>query len=144
MFVGTTEAACLLGISPQRVRQLLKEGRIVSAVKEGRFWRIRLFHGMPVVIEKERGIEGTWRKTERRAPTNIYIFGQVLKENSKNNTNYPVISVKQGTRITHCHEADINGPSKLIYRPFNPLPDSKAKLWIEVDPSIEVITKLYA
>jgi len=144
MYIGTTEAASLLGICPQRVRQLLTTGRIVGAVKEGRFWRIRLFHGMPVVIEKNRGLEGTWRKRERTVPTNIYIFGQVLKNNSKNNTNYPVISVKQGTRITHCHEADIQGPSKLVYRPFNPLPDSKAKLWIEVDPSIPVITKRYA
>jgi len=144
MVIGTTEAASLLGICAQRVRQLLKEGRIVGAVKEGRFWRIPLFHGMPVVIEKNRGLEGTWRKRERTVPTNIYIFGQVLRDNYKNNTNYPVISVRQGRSVTHCHEADIHGPSRLVYRPNNPLPDSKARLWIEVDPSIHVITKRYA
>lgn len=60
--VGTVEAAYLLGISCQRVRQLLKAGRIVGALKVGRFWQIPLFDGMPKVEKMERGTKGTWRK----------------------------------------------------------------------------------
>lgn len=33
MTIGTTEAAYLLGICPQRVKQLLYEGRIIGAKK---------------------------------------------------------------------------------------------------------------
>ncbi len=40
VFVGTIEAAHLLGICHQRVRQLLKAGRIKGAEKVGRFWQI--------------------------------------------------------------------------------------------------------
>ncbi|NEP36908.1 MULTISPECIES: helix-turn-helix domain-containing protein, partial [unclassified Moorena] len=40
--VGTTQAAFLLGICVQRVRQLLKNGRIKGAQKVGRFWQIPL------------------------------------------------------------------------------------------------------
>jgi excisionase family DNA binding protein len=42
--IGTTEAAFLLGICCHRVRQLLQAGRIIGAVKVGRFWRIPLFN----------------------------------------------------------------------------------------------------
>lgn len=38
MFVGTTAAATLLGISTQRVRVLLKEGPIQGAQKIARVW----------------------------------------------------------------------------------------------------------
>jgi hypothetical protein len=40
-FVQTTQAASLLNLCPQRVRQLLKQGRIKGAFKNKRgFWQI--------------------------------------------------------------------------------------------------------
>ena len=61
IIVGTTEAARLLSICTQRVRCLLKEGRIVGAEKVGRFWQIPLFNGIPIVNKGSRGPKGTWR-----------------------------------------------------------------------------------
>ncbi len=60
MLIGTSQAASLLDVCPQRVRQLLKEGRVVGAEKIDDFWRIPLFNGMPKVIEGTRGPKSTW------------------------------------------------------------------------------------
>ncbi|NET52523.1 MAG: helix-turn-helix domain-containing protein, partial [Merismopedia sp. SIO2A8] len=60
MFVGTAQAAELLGISTTRVRQLLKQGRIQGAYKVGRFWVIPLFDGMPVITKGSRGPKARW------------------------------------------------------------------------------------
>jgi hypothetical protein len=59
MFVGTTEATSRLGICTQRVRQLLKAGRIVGAQKVGRFWQIPLRNGMPVILNVSRESPGS-------------------------------------------------------------------------------------
>jgi hypothetical protein len=42
MYVSTTKAASLLMISTRRLRQLLKEGRVIGAYKSGNFWFIPL------------------------------------------------------------------------------------------------------
>ncbi|MDJ0515191.1 MAG: hypothetical protein QNJ74_02660 [Trichodesmium sp. MO_231.B1] len=56
MFAGTTEAATLLGISTQRVRVLLKEGRILGAYKINcKTWVMPLFDGMPIISGKKHG-----------------------------------------------------------------------------------------
>ncbi|MDY6805715.1 MAG: hypothetical protein SXA11_18165 [Cyanobacteriota bacterium] len=43
MFVGTTEAVNLLAATAQRVRLLLKQGRLQGAKKIARAWIIPLF-----------------------------------------------------------------------------------------------------
>ncbi len=46
IFVQTTKASSLLGICPQRVRQLLAQGRIRGAFKDKRgYWQIPLYWG---------------------------------------------------------------------------------------------------
>jgi hypothetical protein len=142
MFVSSTQAASLLGICPQRVRQLLKAGRIVGAKKVGRFWEIPLFGGIPVVTAGSRGPDGTWRKRLQEANTIIHVFKQQFESNKKYKTCEPVIIVRQGSRVTHCHEVDINGPSRLVYRPFQNT-SFGAKLWIEAEPDVEVITRCF-
>ncbi|MEO1431693.1 MAG: hypothetical protein AAFV71_22060 [Cyanobacteria bacterium J06633_8] len=74
--VGTTQAARLLKICTQRVRQLLYEARIVGAKKVGRFWQIPTFNGMPKIKIGKRGPKGTWRKRLSSAPTLIYVGGE--------------------------------------------------------------------
>jgi len=143
MLVGSTQAASLLGICAQRVRQLLKEGRILGAKKVGRFWQIPLYNGMPVVEDRDNGPDGTWRKRPQEANTIIHVFKRQFESNKKYQTLEPVIIVRQGSRVTHCHEVDINGPSKLVYRPFQET-YFRAKLWIEVEPDIPVITKCFS
>ncbi|MEB3180422.1 MAG: helix-turn-helix domain-containing protein [Nostocaceae cyanobacterium] len=151
MFVGTTEAATRLGICAQRVRQLLQAGRIVGAVKVGRFWQIPLRKGMPVITKikikrnkAENKNKSKWRHRLTEKHKIIHIKQQNLKHNRDYKTNLPVIIVRQGDRVKYCHEVDIKGPSRLVYQRLNPLPECGAVLWIDVAPNVPVITKLYS
>ncbi len=140
--VGTTKAASLLGICCQRVRQLLKQGRIIGAKKVDRFWQIPLIKGIPKIKDAKKGPKGTWRKRVRKALTVIHIDGQTLRRNRRNNETDPVIIVREGSRSQHCHEVEISGPCRLVYRPNQPL-CSGAVLWVEVEASVRVNKKTF-
>jgi hypothetical protein len=142
MIIGTTEAAYLLGICHQRVRQLLTENRIKGARKVGRFWQIPLYKGMPKIIPGKRGPSGTWKRKFQRTASYIHVNQNILKKNRKENTKEPVITVKQGLKNTYCHQVEIAGPSRLIYRP-DERKSCGASLWLEVEPSIEIRTRVF-
>ncbi len=61
------------------------------------------------------------------------------------NSSDPAISVKQGDRNDRCHEAEILGPCKIVYTPHKPNRSQAggARLWIEVEPHIQVIRKIF-
>jgi len=142
--VSTTEAACLLCICSQRVRQLLKEGRIRGAEKIGRFWRIPLFNGMPKISEGVRGPKGTWKRRVQKVANFIHVFNQNLNRNRSNHSeNNPVFIVKRGTHTQYCHEVEITGPCKLVYRLHEPL-DTGAIIWIEVEDAKNIVTSVFA
>jgi hypothetical protein len=143
MLIGTTEAAFLLGICHQRVRQLLTKGRIKGAKKVGRFWQIPLYRGMPRIIPGSRGPIGTWKKILQRTASYIHVNQHILKKNRKNNTKEPVITVKQGLKNSYCHEVEITGPSRLVYRPDD-RKSCGATLWLEIEPTVEIITRVFA
>lgn len=144
MEIGATEAASLLGVTPTRVRQFLKQGRIEGAEKINGRWVIPLYNGMPKITQGTRGPEGTWRKRPRRAETFIHVDQKALRQNKKNGTALPVVLVKQGPRKTErCHEVEILGPSRLVYRPNQPK-HCGACLWIEIDPTVQIVTKLFS
>jgi hypothetical protein len=64
-FIQTPQASSLLKICPQRVRQLLKQGRIRGAFKDKKgFWQIPLYGDVPEIIPAKRGLQGTWAKTQ--------------------------------------------------------------------------------
>ena len=144
--IGTKEAAYLLGICCQRVRQLLKEGRIKGAEKLGRFWQIPLYKGMPKVVKRKRGPAGSWRKRRQQTSNYITVNRQKIAQNKKeDNALKKVISVKRGKNktVSECHYLEINGPSRLVYQPNSPL-HCGATVWIETDPSVELITGVFA
>lgn len=143
IIVGTTEAARLLSICTQRVRCLLKEGRIVGAEKVGRFWQIPLFNGIPKVNKGSRGPKGTWRKRISTALTRITVNQHVIRSNKKNEENEPVVRVQQGSRTGYCHEVEITGKCRIIYSPNNPL-GCGARVWIEVEPDVAIKPFIYA
>ena len=145
VFIGTTEAAYLLGICHQRVRQLLQAGRIKGAKKIGRFWQIPLFKGMPKIIKGDRGPQGTWRKRRQQSHNFICVNQHKIKKNNTNgNIKEKVILVKRGKNKTHteCHYLEIKGPARLVYQPHNPL-QCGAKVWLEVAPDITLVSRAF-
>ena len=59
-----------------------------------------------------------------------------VRANKKHGTNEPVLTIKEGKSNNYCHEVDILGPSKLVYRPDKPL-SCGARVWIETDAEIK-------
>ncbi|MDJ0597609.1 MAG: DNA-binding protein [Crocosphaera sp.] len=142
-YVGTVKAAFLLRICPQRVRQLLAEGRIKGAFKEGRFWQIPLYNGVPKVIAGKRGPQGKWSKQRQKSLTRIHVNSNNIKNNIGSEQIEPVVIVRQGTKTFYCHQIDICGPSRIAYSPHKSLPGG-ARLWIEVEPEIMIIPRDFA
>ncbi|NEP87792.1 MAG: DNA-binding protein [Okeania sp. SIO2C2] len=144
--VGTTEAAFLLNISTARLRLLLRQGRLKGAKKVKRFWIIPLnSRGMPEITPGRRGPQGTWNKGFRTGNTFIHVLRREIDYNRDNCTSLPAISVKQGNRNYRCHEVEILGNCKIVYRPHKPNKSQAggARLWIEVDPDIQIIRKSF-
>ena len=132
-YVGTTEAANLLGISSRRLRTLLAEGRVFGAYKSGKFWLIPLHNGLPRIERRSRKKkQGTWRTSKTPALTKIEVNrGQIDKNRqSTQQGREPVISVKQGKSNVYGYQVEICGCSRIIYRPDHSR-CSGATLWIE-------------
>jgi hypothetical protein len=64
----------------------------------------------------------------------------VIRANKKNNTNDPVITIKQGKSNIYCHEVNILGPSRVVYGGNEkPLLSCGARVVIETEAEVEVI-----
>ena len=68
----------------------------------------------------------------------IHVNMHKVRANKKHGTNEPVLTIKEGRTNTYCHEVDILGPSKLVYRPNKPL-SCGARVWIETDAELKII-----
>ena len=62
--------------------------------------------------------------------TIIHVNQHVIKSNRKNNKTDPVLTVKTYKETKYAHTVSIDGPSKLVYQPNNPL-SCGAHVWIE-------------
>jgi hypothetical protein len=133
-WIGTTQAAKILGISDARVRQLLADGRIKGACKIGRYWMIPLFDGKPSIQKCTRGPKPKW-SSATRAKTKIYINRAKLAENKNKDTFHPVISVNRANRNLYGHEVAIDGPCRIVYQPEK---DKNPRIWIETFFQVEV------
>ena len=69
--------------------------------------------------------------------TIIHVNQHVVRANAKNGENNPVLTVKTYKSNRYCHEAIINGPSRVVYSPDKPL-SCGAKVWIETEAKVEV------
>ncbi|BAY85606.1 hypothetical protein NIES267_51070 [Calothrix parasitica NIES-267] len=141
--VGTTQAARLLKICTQRVRQLLYEGRIIGAKRIGRFWNIPIFTGMPKIKEGKRGPKGTWRKRLSSTQTFIHINTHKIRANKDNGTYEPVILVKSGSRKIDAHHVKIHGACEIIYSVDCSL-GCGARVWVAADADVMVEASVFS
>jgi len=76
----------------------------------------------------------------KRKKTFIHVNQHVIRSNKKNERNDPVITVKQGSKNTYCHEVAINGPSKVVYGGNDkPLLSCGARVVIETESTVDII-----
>ena len=132
MYILTTQAASLLGISSRRLRKLLQEKRVKGAYKSGKYWLIPLYKGLPVIIKAKRGQAGTWKTGKRPQKTIVHINSNVIKQNIKRSPQErkPAIAIK-GAQLGYVHQLEIPAPCRIIYDPDKPLPCG-ARVWIEI------------
>ena len=69
--------------------------------------------------------------------TRIHVNQHKIRSNKKHNLNEPVITVKTSKSNDYGHEVEILGPSKVIYRPDNPL-SCGARVWIETESEVNI------
>ena len=69
--------------------------------------------------------------------TIVHVNQHVIKANRKNNENNPVLTCKTYKSNEYCHEINIPGPCKIIYRPDKPL-SCGAKVWIETEAEVVI------
>ncbi|MGD1809119.1 DNA-binding protein [Dapis sp. BLCC M126] len=145
MVIGTTEAASLLSISAQRVRVLLKEGRIQGARKiNGQTWGIPLYKGKPRVSSRKRGPKPNWLP-QRHCGKNTIHFNRLNIEKNRKLKKVDlqakfeyVLTAQRGSEILgKGHEMEINGPCRIVYRPDKPH-SCGATVWIETLATVTV------
>lgn len=142
--IGTREAAYLLGISGQRLRVLLAQGRVKGAYKQNGFWRIPIYgskgNEMPVISPGTRGPKGIWCRERRTQATMIHVNQQIIKQNQKNPLQKlkPVVSVKQNNRNDYGYQLEIHGPCRIVYQPHNPT-KCGAHLWIDTYSPVQFV-----
>jgi hypothetical protein len=70
----------------------------------------------------------------------IHVNQHVIRANKKHNEDNPVITIKQGSKNTYCHEVEIKGPSKVIYGGNDrPLLSCGARVIIETESDVEIV-----
>ena len=69
--------------------------------------------------------------------TIVDVNQHVIKSNRKNSETNPVLTCKTYKTNTYAHEVTIQGPSRIVYRPDNPL-SCGAHVWIETDATVMV------
>jgi len=70
--------------------------------------------------------------------TRIHVNQHIIKSNRKNNEDKPVLTVKTYKSNTYAREVEIQGNSKVIYSPNNPL-SCGAEVWIETENEVNII-----
>ena len=70
--------------------------------------------------------------------TRIHVNQAIIKSNRKNNEDKPVLTVKTYKSNTYAKEVEIQGNSKVIYSPNNPL-SCGAEVWIETESKVKIL-----
>ncbi len=77
---------------------------------------------------------------KKNKKTYIHVNQHVIRSNKKHGKDDPVITIKQGSKNTYCHEVQINGPSKMIYGGNDkPILSCGARVVIETESDIDIL-----
>jgi hypothetical protein len=69
--------------------------------------------------------------------TIIHVNQHKIKANTKNKTDEPVLTVKTYKSNNYAHEAEIDGPCKIVYSPHKPL-SCGARVWVETQSGVKI------
>jgi hypothetical protein len=70
----------------------------------------------------------------------IHVNQHLIRENAKNgNQEQPVFTIKTYNENIKAHYVEIEGPSRMVYSPNNPL-SCGAKCWMETRASVRYLT----
>ena len=70
----------------------------------------------------------------------IHVNQGKIRSNLKHGTNEPVITIKEWSSNTYCHEVEVKGPSKVIYgEDGKKLLSCGARVVIETESDIEIV-----
>lgn len=77
------------------------------------------------------------------AKKRIHVNQHHIRSNKMKDTDFPVITIKQGKENIYCNEVEILGPSKIIYcgsGDKKPLLSCGARVVIETESEIKIIS----
>ena len=77
----------------------------------------------------------------RKRKKKVHVNQHVIKKNTKEGTDDPAITIKCGGGNYYCSEAEIQGPSRLMYSPHKPLLSCGARLILETTASVVMDNK---
>jgi hypothetical protein len=69
--------------------------------------------------------------------TIIHVNQSIVKRNTKNGTDEPVLTVKSYKSNKYATSVEIKGPSRVVYSTHKPL-SCGARVWIETESEVEV------
>ncbi len=70
----------------------------------------------------------------------IHVNQHKIRANKKHGTNEAVITIKEGSKNTYCHEVEVLGPSKIIYGGNDkPILSCGARVVIKTQSEIRII-----
>ena len=69
----------------------------------------------------------------------IHVNQHIIKRNRKTGEREPVLTVKTYKSNDYCHEVEITGPARVIYRPDKPL-SCGATVWIETEAEVVIVS----
>lgn len=73
--------------------------------------------------------------------TYIHVNQHMIRQNKKEGTNLPVITIKQGKKNTYCHQVEILGPSRVLYASGpKPLLKCGARVAVVTESPVSVIS----
>ena len=70
----------------------------------------------------------------------IHVNQHKIRANKKHGTNEPVITIKEGSKNTYCHEVEVLGPSKIMYGGNDkPILSCGARVVIKTQSEIKIL-----